>query len=504
MRNRNTALFSIIVAAQAAAVPSFFDYAHASIAQTDTAPADARPTTEPTPTEPPIVVAPQVAASTERDTEGDTEGDNSGAVQDPLLPYLYVAVGDATAQCAPFDTVIYQAMAYDPRIDEAVSFFDIERAELSLARANRFPQLESFSRAGLGDGAAAENQIDNRVGVRLSQRLFGFGAGRFERRAAAARADAAEFDIATARITVALETAQAYIAILRARARRAATLEIENYYARDADIARRRLEKNLLTISEANTIFAEQALSQAQRAREDLRIAQETERLSILLDARFTCGEEASLSAYLSGHLPPTLEDAVAEAIARSPELNAARAGIRSANAETQRASRSALPQLSVGGTVTYDYDDFTDTFERNERVGVDISMPLFQGGRNRFAKRRAKARARGAEASLAREEQALREHLAVSWARAFHLRTVLIKQTRARESFDKLSNAADREFALGAMTLPDLIDIKRDYYRAALAEIDVRFELYAQELLLIADAGRLIAFNAAGVTPAE
>ena len=109
---------------------------------------------------------------------------------------------------------------------------------------------------------------------------------------------------------------------------------------------------------------------------------------------------------------------------------------------------------------------------------------------------------ARGAEASLAREEQALREHLAVSWARAYHLRSVLFKQTRARESFGRLSEAADKEFALGAMTMPDLIDVKRDYHRAALAEIDVRFELYAQELLLIADTGRLLRLNAAPILP--
>ena len=441
-----------------------------------------------------IVVKP---LATDKAEESDSRIQQDGAAQ-----IIHVSAAEPAPQCAPFDAVISQAVSYDPRIDEAISHFDIERAELSLAKADRFPQLESFSRAGLGDGAAADNQIDNRVGVRLSQRVFGFGAGRYERRAAKARADAAEFDIATARTTVALETAQAYIAILRAKARREATLEIENYYARDAEIARRRLEKNLVTISEANTVFAEQAQAQAQRAREDLRIAQETERLSILLDTRFTCGEETSLSAYLSLHLPTTLEDASAEAIALSPELNAARANIRSARAETKRAGRANLPQLSVGGTVTYDYDDLAKTFERNERVGFDISMPLFQGGRNRFAKRRAKARARGAEASLAREEQALREHLAVSWARAYHLRSVLFKQTRARESFGRLSEAADKEFALGAMTMPDLIDVKRDYHRAALAEIDVRFELYAQELLLIADTGRLLRLNAAPILP--
>ena len=74
-----------------------------------------------------------------------------------------------------------------------------------------------------------------------------------------------------------------------------------------------------------------------------------------------------------------------------------------------------------------------------------------------------------------------------------------------AHDSFGRLSEiseAADKEFALGAMTMPDLIDVKRDYHRAALAEIGVRFELNAQELLLIADTGRLLRLNAAPVLP--
>ena len=159
-----------------------------------------------------IVVKP---LATDKAEESDSRIQQDGAAQ-----IIHVSAAEPAPQCAPFDAVISQAVSYDPRIDEAISHFDIERAELSLAKADRFPQLESFSRAGLGDGAAADNQIDNRVGVRLSQRVFGFGAGRYERRAAKARADSAEFDIATARTTVALETAQAYIAILRAKARR--------------------------------------------------------------------------------------------------------------------------------------------------------------------------------------------------------------------------------------------------------------------------------------------
>ena len=412
----------------------------------------------------------------------------------PQLAVSPLPHADDIAQCFAFEEALAQAVENDPRIAEAVSQFDIQRAELSLTRASRFPQLESFSRAGLGNGLEAENQIDNRLGVRLSQRVFGFGAGRFERRAASARADEALHDVDAARGAVAIEAAEAYMALLRARARREATLEIEKFYARDAEMARRRLDRNLLTISEANTIFAELAQAEAQRAREDLRIAQETERLRSLLGAPFACGEEASLSAFLDLRLPESLELAAGEAVSRSPALNAARAAIRSARAESRRAGRAALPQLSVGGVVTYDYDDVDNRFERNERVGFDISAPLFEGGRNRFAKRSAEARARRAEAGLAREERALREHLAVSWARAFHLRTVLVKQIVARDSFAKLSAAAEREFELGALTAPELVDVKRDYYTAVLTEIDVRFELYAQELSLIADAGRLIA----------
>ena len=409
------------------------------------------------------------------------------------IPELAPSNTEKAGQCLSFNATLARVVENDPRIAEAASALDVQEAELSMARANRLPQIESFSRAGLGDGLQAENLIDNRVGVRVSQRIFGFGAGRFERRAAAARAEAAGHDINAARLAVAVEAAEAYMSALRAKARRAAAARIESYYARDAAMAERRLAKGLLTIAEANSIRAEFALAEANSAREDLRIAQESARLSSLLGAPFACGVEPSVSAFLEARRPPTFDEAALEAVARSPSLNAARATIREAQAESRRAGRAGLPQLSIGGTLAYDYDDARDAFERNDRFGLDISAPIFQGGRNRFAKRRAQARARGAEARLAREEQALREHLSVSWARVYHLHSVLIKQGAARDSFAELSAAAEREFELGALTAPELVNAKRDYYNAVLSEIDVRFELYAQELSLIADTGRLL-----------
>ncbi len=396
-------------------------------------------------------------------------------------------------QCLTLEDVIATAMTIDPRIESAEADHAVQQAELRILQSERFPQLDGFSRAGLGDGVRADNQFDNRVGVRISQRLFGFGAGRFARKSATAEAERAEFDIDVAKTSIAVEVSEAYFSFLRSKERLDAANELESFYQRDAESVERRLDKNLLTASEANSIHAEHALATARKVREELNIAEQKERLSSLLGEAFTCGNEGSVGSFLQSKLPDTMDAAVSTATLMSPELGAARADVRAQDAESKRVARAALPQLSIGGSIAYDYDDISGKFVRNERIGLDVSAPLFQSGRNRFTDRAAKARLNRAKADLAQTERALREHVAVSWTRTQYLKTVQIKQFQVRESFSRLSNSIKQEYDMGALTLSELIDAKRDHHNAALAEIDARFELYAQELSLAADTGQLI-----------
>lgn len=434
--------------------------------------------------------APQIVVRSSRGADQSPNGvDGSNGLQ--LV--MNSALRAPADRCLALEDVIRRAAVIDPRVEGAEADHAVQQAELRALQSERFPQLDGFSRAGLGDGVRADNQLDNRIGVRISQRLFGFGAGRLARKSAAAEAERAEYDIDIVKTLIAVEAAEAYFSFLRSQERLEAASELVSFYERDAELVKRRLDQNLLTASEANSIHAEHALATAREVREELNIAEQQERLSSLLDEAFTCGDGKRVESFLQSKLPDSLDAATRAAALRSPELGAARADVRARGAESKRIARAALPQLSVGGSVAYDYDDLTDEFIRNERVGFDVSAPLFQAGRNRFTARAARARLNRAKADLAQAERALLEHVSVSWTRVQYLKTVQIRQFQVRESFSRLSSSIKKEHDIGALTLSELIDAKRDHHNAVLAEIDVRYELHAQELSLLADTGKLI-----------
>lgn len=394
--------------------------------------------------------------------------------------------------CLAFEDVINAAIARSARIDIAQADLDQRQAERKAASATRLPQLSLRGRAGFGDGLQADNQLDNRVGLVVSQLLFDFGATRARVSAARARTDEARFSILDTQTIIGFQAAQTYLDSLKAEENLAVTTEIEAYYAQDAAMVERRLQRQLMKQSEASGIRAEYALAKARKARIKLQIRRAQASLSSLLNRPFSCGRTATVSEYFSALQPTDLEGATQKALTTSASINAAQAQIRANQADARNAQRSALPSVSLNGSFTYDYDTVTDRWNQFERFGLDVQVPLFQGGQATAQNRAAKARLRRARAQLEEERRVLEEQIALSWAQSVYLEDVAAMQRDARNSFGAVADAVQREYDRGIATIPQLIDAKRDYFNAALSEIETRYEVQSYKLELLANIGSL------------
>ncbi len=416
-------------------------------------------------------------------------------------PTLQATTQSNAPTCHIFSATVNKAIERAPMIQAAQATVEQRLAERDASTSRRLPQLSFQSRAGVGDGVQADNQFDNRAGLNLSQLIFDFGVTRLQSQAAGFRAEAAEFNVLESQTEVGVQTAQIYLALLRARERLEAIIEIEDYYRQDSEAVERRLKRQLIKQSEASGILAEYALAKARRAREELNIAQAEAQLSSLLQEDFTCAVPTSLTPFIEANLPTDIASAERLAFDQSGRIKAAKAEILAAEAETKQAARGILPSVSLSGSYTYDYREETDTLGRPtgendwqqfDRIGIDVSSPLYQGGRGKAVKRNAAASLRGAQARLAEQRRQLSEHIVTSWTQAQFLNTVSLRQSEARTSFKNLADAVQREYDRGIATVPELIDAKRDYFSAALTEIDTRYELYLQQMALIADTGKL------------
>lgn len=196
--------------------------------------------------------------------------------------------------------------------------------------------------------------------------------------------------------------------------------------------------------------------------------------------------DAAPLDPAMPAPLPISLEVAVAEMRAHGPEVLAARAAERRADAVLGGERERYLPEIVLGATTgAYDSELFPSALKRTQ-VSVGVSWPLWNGGRREMAVARAGAQADAARAQRLDTELAAAERMAAAYHGHETARTrielAVVGVAVASETY-RVQSARYRE---GATTILDLLEAQvvlseaevtlvraRHAARLALAEIE-------------------------------
>jgi outer membrane protein TolC len=157
--------------------------------------------------------------------------------------------------------------------------------------------------------------------------------------------------------------------------------------------------------------------------------------------------------------LPFGSEEAVRLMRAGGPELEAARAVERSADAAVLAQRESYLPEIAVGATMgAYDSELFPSAFRRSQ-LAVTVSLPIWDGARRELAQARANVARDVARAEREEGERAAAEVMTGAWHGYETARAGTALATTAvavsAESF-RVQRARYRE---GATTILDLLE---------------------------------------------
>ena len=208
------------------------------------------------------------------------------------------------------------------------------------------------------------------------------------------RVTAAYFDLSQARFDV--ETSDAQIAALQAQFRAAeAGFRAGTGTRTDIDDVRARLD-----LAQARKLQAEQRLALLQNQLENL--------IGVEPDAALNLSPEA-MPLELIG--TQTLDDWLGKARDTNPSLAAARARVDMAEIELKKNLASRLPTVDgVIQRVLSKSDNITNPDARylNSQFGVQISMPLYQGGYMAAKHRQSRAQLREAQAQVLSSERRL------------------------------------------------------------------------------------------------
>ncbi|MBU1408359.1 MAG: TolC family protein [Gammaproteobacteria bacterium] len=354
-----------------------------------------------------------------------------------------------------------------------------EAARLDAATAANWPTLTgqfSFTRSQALSSSGASVPVRHRYGPSLSLAyvIYDFGAR-------AASIDAQRYQLIASLLSnnrtlqdtvAAVETA--YYAVLAARAQLAAQAQQETALRTSLDAVDVRLRGGLA--ARADQLRARAALSEATLAR------QATERDLAKAEAALkqAAAIEQTRALVLDWEVAPPapldaatlLADLLAEAERQRPDLRALQAAAASARADAQRARAARWPSLSLAantGRTFFLEDELSPSTSYS--VGVNVSVPLFDGGR---LAAEARAAERDAE-RLQADVDSQRSQVSLAVAEAYHdVRHAQAQREGVVIQFDSASEsaqAAEARYRAGVGSLLELLTAQADLARARQAQ---------------------------------
>ena len=381
-----------------------------------------------------------------------------------------------------------------------------EAARLDAATAANWPTLTgqlAFSESRSLSSSGVSNPTLHRYGPSLSLAyvLYDFGAR-------AASIDAQRYQLIASLLNnnrvlqdVVAEVEAAYYALLRVQAQVEALTQLGISLRASLEAAEVRLKGGL--VSRADQLRARAALAEAEVAL----LTAERDQAKAEAALKQTAGIEQTRALVLDWKTsPPAALDAanllaelLAEAQRQRPDLQALQAAAASASAEAGRARAARWPVLSLGanGGRTYFTEDNRDA-SNSYNFGVNLSVPLFDGGR-------LAAEARAAERDAERLQAVVgtqRNQVARAVTDAYHdVRHAQAQREGVAIQFESASEsalAAESRYNAGVGSLLELLTAQAALARARQSAAEADSEWLAAYSRLNHALGRLPAASSA------
>ncbi len=361
------------------------------------------------------------------------------------------------------ETLVREALHRNPELNFFVAEIAAARGSVRTARTARNPELSAEvgyknSRAnsgeGRGDGAV--------LALSLSQPIE--YPGRIALRKAIANHDLviAELHLQEFRLKLAARVRSLAYASTNAYERTKAVQEVTSRTQALEDVLKQRPLAGVAPQLEAQIVSAN--LLTFQRQERESRLVAKT----IVAELNQLCGRSADAGLTVKAHpivftsvsVPRLVEAARSHAFdVRIRQVELAQQGFKVALSKNER-----FPAVAIGPFYSYE-----NAIDREQRVGLGVSLPLPLWDRNLGKITSSKARQQQAEASLASAEREVERQVTQS-AAALEAKRAEIEMWQTGGALVKLSEAAesaDRSYRLGAVPLTTYLEIQKQYLEA-------------------------------------
>lgn len=362
---------------------------------------------------------------------------------------------------------------------------EVARAMYRVQRADRLPGIDALAGgnrqrlpADLSGTGQAATQSDYQAGVGLAAfELDLFGRVRNLSESALAEFLATEEAAKAARISLAGEVVQAYLA--RDGAQRQQQLAARTLESREASL---RLTAARRTAGTASALDYQDALGLAQQARAELERAERAWRQAN--NALLLLSGVTDIAPYLPkqpGTAPVLVQDiapgAPSDLLAQRPDIQAAEHRLRARHADIGAARAAFFPRISLTGFLGSSSAELSDLFRSGQRAwsfAPQISLPIFDGGRNRANLNLASVRRDIAVAAYEQSIQTAFREVADALAATDTLRREEAARKALTDTSQQTLRLAEARYRAGVDDHLRYLDAQRNAFANESAYIDV------------------------------
>ena len=336
------------------------------------------------------------------------------------------------------------------------------------------------------------NTTNRNLGLSLNYLLFDFGTRSAQRDAALATLDAANRNQDLAVNNVYLALVQAYYQYFANQAQVVSLVAAEKSAKLSLDAASARYQAG--TNTRADVLQAQTAYTQAQltrvRADGDMRVAQGVLSNAMGLNADTVLNLTPPTDDLTLKSLPDNVRDLITLAQQQRPDLLAATAQLRAAQAQVRVNEAAGKPTLSLIGSTNY--QDNGNINGTGNSIGLAVNAPLFTGFNNTYKIRTAQAQVSTQQAQQAQ----LNNQIALDVWRAWQ--NLATESAALTASADLVASAsASTELSLGRYrvgvgNMLDVLNAQASLASARTQQIQAQYNLRIAKVALAQAVGRL------------
>ena len=405
---------------------------------------------------------------------------------------VVVALAGNAARADSMSEALISAYLNNPRLEAG-------RAELR-ATDELVPQALAAGRPrvfldGTLDALTADTDISERddrltSGVNLSVRQPLYAGGGIQagiRQAeSAVRAERA-FLVATEQ-QVLLDAVDAYTATWRDRAVLALAETNETRIRRQLQATRDRFE-----VGEVARTDVAQAQARLARAQADIEVAR-ADLAESTAAFRDIIGFDPGMLAEPQAFQPLPSSESEAQALAAAnPNITSATFNLQAAREAVDVAYADLLPSLDLAGNLRYQENESRAIDRRDEaRVGLELSVPLFQGGADRSRVRQNRQTVDARRSNLEDTLRGVQRSVTTSWERILAARAAIDALEEEARANQIALDGVEEEALVGQRTVLDVLDAEQELFNSQVSLVQAQREWVVATYQLKSAVGEL------------